>query len=452
MALLSRRTLVRALTAVAGGASLVACDHAPTAGNPQPQQGGALSFERAAALFRADQAGFFAPIDTSGACRVGGQGEQILLPPGFVQTAIASEPAFPGNPDMNTVNETGPFPGRFLYRTHELGNNAAVSVTDLATGQTSVLAQRVDYQRFDGIVWTPWGTILAAEETDPGTDPDVPQAKKGLVYEIDPQTGRTVARPAVGSRSHEGMRFDRDGNLYGISERNPGYIYKFVPDRRSDLSSGQLYALKIVQSLGDRTGWGVWVPLDRDQARIDSDSAAAAAGATGYDRPEDVETSESTGDDRRGDRMLYVAVTEEARVLAIDLKAFGGRERHGQVLVTDYVKAGVNAPADFEFPDNLALDTNGNLFITEDPGGSAASGKARGDDIWVGIFDPSNSGRAARTLRFASITDCEAEPTGIYFSKSGKTLFVNIQHRGGDGNDLAMAVQKIQPNFSIASE
>ena len=41
----------------------------------------------------------------------------------------------------------------------------------------------------------------------------------------------------------------------------------------------------------------------------------------------------------------------------------------------------MNAPADFDLPDNLALDKEGNLFITEDPGGGAPT-KTRGDDVW----------------------------------------------------------------------
>ncbi len=41
---------------------------------------------------------------------------------------------------------------------------------------------------------------------------------------------------------------------------------------------------------------------------------------------------------------------------------------------------------------------------------------------------------AARSLpieRFLTITDCDAEPTGIYLSPTGRSLFVNVQHRGG---------------------
>jgi len=47
---------------------------------------------------------------------------------------------------------------------------------------------------------------------------------------------------------------------------------------------------------------------------------------------------------------------------------------------------------------------------------------------------------AASVLRFATLTDCDAEPTGIYFDLKRSRLFVNIQHRGGDHLDKTMAV------------
>lgn len=55
--------------------------------------------------------------------------------------------------------------------------------------------------------------------------------------------------------------------------------------------------------------------------------------------------------------------------------------------------------------------------------------------------DHGSSGVAASVARFATLTDCDAEPTGIYFGKRGATtLFVNIQHRGGDGLDKSLAI------------
>jgi sugar lactone lactonase YvrE len=376
----------------------------------------------------------FKPLAASAPCTPGGNASQpFVLPNGFSQTIIASEPQFPDLPDMNTLNETGPNSGRFLYRTHETGSNGAVTVTDLLSGVTSTLVQSPSYARLDGIVWTPWGTILFAEERT-----------GGLVHEVDPATGVAIPRPAIGRKSHEGMRFDPQGNLYTISETFPGYIFKFTPDKRGDLSSGKSFALKIVSPTGDRTGEAEWVELEQAQVEVDANVAAAAAGATGYNRPEDVEIATSTGNNRGGANILYVAITgrpDDNRVIAIDLREPKGGQDHLTAFVYDYVKIGSNAPADFEMPDNLALDKNGNLYITEDPGTAASTG--RGDDIWVAV--PASGGPhlpASSVVKFASLTDCNAEPTGIYFDLTGKTLFVNAQHRGGDGRDKSVAITR----------
>jgi secreted PhoX family phosphatase len=376
----------------------------------------------------------FEPLPTSATCTPGGNASQpFVLPGGYSQTIVASEPQFPDVPDMNTLNENGPQAGRFLYRTHETGSNGAVSVTDLLTGATSILVQSASFGRLDGIVWTPWGTILFAEER-----------AGGLVYEVDPANGVAIPHPAIGRKSHEGMRFDPQGNLYTISESFPGYIFKFTPDKRGDLSSGQSFALKIVSPTGDRTGEAEWVELNQAQVEVNAEVAAAAVGATGYNRPEDVEIATSTGNNRGGANILYVAVTgrpDDNRIIAIDLREPNGGNNHSTAFVYDYVKLGLNAPADFEMPDNLALDKNGNLYITEDPATAPSTG--RGDDIWVAV--PAAGGQhlpASSVVRFASLTDCSAEPTGIYFDLSGKTLFVNAQHRGGDGRDKSVAITR----------
>lgn len=431
---------------------LVACapDSGPGPDSAAPFEEAGLALDRAPA----GQALPFTPIPTSASCVAGGLAEQVILPVGYLPSLVAIEgPASPDLPDMMTVNETGHRSGRYLYRAHETGSNSAVTVTDLETGVTSILAQRADWERFDGISWTPWGTIVVAEEvtTSAIKDPALPAAVGGHVYEIDPATGAATLLPAVGARSHEGLRFDRDGNLYGISETGPGYIYRFVPTRRGDLSSGKLYALRIVEDAGDRTGWAEWVLLDGPASELNSIAEAAAKGATGYSRPEDVEIGTSTGNDRRGNNILYVALTGENRVIAIDLKAGG---RNGKAYVSDYVRNGVNAPTDFIFPDNLALDNSGNLYITEDPGGTASSGKTLGDDVWFAPYNPASARTALPAERFLTVTDCDAEPTGIYLSPSNKTLFVNIQHRGGsDPRDMTLAIRKYSStNFLRAVE
>src|SRR5262245_5546159 len=286
----------------------------------------------------------FEPLATSAPCTGGGNASQpFLLPDGYSQSVIASQPQFADLPDMHTLNENGPQAGRFLYRTHEVGINGSVSVTDVWTGETTTLAQQAGWRRLDGIAWSPWGSLLIAEETG-----------GGLVYELDPTTGAATARPAIGRKSHEGMRFDPQGNLYSISETSPGYIFKFIPDTSGDLSSGQSYALKITVPTGDRTGEAEWVKLNQAQVEVNADVAAAAAGATGYNRPEDVETATSTGNNRGGSNTLYVAVTGagDNRILAVDLREPKGGQAHETAFVYDYVKIGLNAPVDFEMPDN----------------------------------------------------------------------------------------------------
>ena len=430
----------RARIALAGLGLALACTDSPTqlvTSHPQPSFStipGTGSFSN------------FEPISASAVCVAPpvtlfdfGTYKPFVIADGYTQAILADEigdfapvAGAGGNlPDMVTLNETGPHSGRYLYLTHEVSSNGAVTVLDLLTGVSTLVDQQSHYEALDGIVWSPWGTLLFAEERIIASlkDPRVPNAVGGLVYEYDPATRSTRPLPAVGARSHEGLRFDPQGNLYGISESTPGVtgsgaIYKFVPDRRGDLSSGQLYALKVLDA--SRTGPAVWVPLNRQAVQIDSDNEAIEAGATGWGRPEDLELAGSTGNNPGGAQVMYVASTSEDLILRIELKG-------DQAFVSNYVQGGVNAIG-FEDPDNVALDPQGNLWITED--------RAAGD-IWMARGASGNGILPAEVVRFASLSDCAAEPTGIYFDKNGKTLFVNVQHAGGTfANDLTLAITR----------
>jgi len=371
------------------------------------------------------------------------------LPEGYTQSVVSDETDLniydAGRSDMNdmlTVNETGPMAGRFLYRTHEVPDapeGGAVSVIDLQTGNTSILVQDPTWRMIDGLRWTPWGTLLFAEEIPGGRFFE-------FVLNDDRISGTLHQRDAVGRLAHEGIGIDRHGNLYVVDEWRGltsscgnitpcgGGIYKFVPDNYGDLSSGQLYVLKIVD--GDTfegTGQAAWVgPVDSLNARED----AARQGGQHYQRPEDIEI---IGD------ILYVAVTEGTpdedgnelyggRVLAIDLET---------LRVSDYVKPGVNVPVEagrpgdenfqtgLKHPDNLAQTPDGKLMIVEDnvPG-----------DIWIA----SGTGPVAeKVILFGSLSDPEAEGTGIYFSPLDlTTLYVNVQHSKKPDGDATWAIRK----------
>jgi secreted PhoX family phosphatase len=385
-----------------------------------------------------------------------------VVPKGFKQWVVSDETSlniYDGDRDdwhdMNTVNETGPMKGRFMYRTHELRSpdnqpeGGSVSVVDLKTGKTRLLVQDPSYNALDGICWTPWGSVLFAEEVTGGRLLEI-------FLEDDLMTAKAVVdRPAVGRLAHEGIDLDRDGNLYMVDEHRGrtsgcngavpcgGGVYKFVPDVAGDLSSGSLYALKVKGA--DGVGQGEWVgPIDALTAR----ESGTAAGGQSYQRPEDVEVIGST---------LYVAITEgpsdtktdsgstlvftselyEGRVIAIDLRT---------MVVANFVKPGVNAPVEigkpgevghqtgFDSVDNLAEAPNGDLVMIEDNTPS---------DIWFASQVTNEYGASRYVSLFASLTDPGAEGTGIYFSpEDPDTLYVNIQHSAADDGDGTWAISR----------
>ncbi len=379
-----------------------------------------------------------------------------VIPKGYKQYIVSDESnldIYPNSPDlndMNTVNETGKHAGRYLYRTHEVRPGTdpylggAVSVVDLKTGNARVLAQRTDWEALDGLVWTPWQTLLFAEETITSQipDPEAPNAQSGLLYEMifardNPTKVEAIkVRPLLGSLSHEGIEIDEEGNVYVIDEDRTGSIYKFVPENYGDLSSGQLYALRVKN--GGKTGDAEWVALDMNQVQISARVAAQAVNATPFCRPEDLE---------RIGRTLYAALTCEdatnaantdgpGAVLAIKLSAVPK--------VSYFVQPGINVPFEvrptnttpgvtgFRRPDNLANGPDGKLWIVEDNDNS---------DIWVALPDDDGDGYSDGVHLFASLKDQSAEGTGIYFGKDPHTLYVNIQH-SGTGNDKTMAITR----------
>jgi secreted PhoX family phosphatase len=158
---------------------------------------------------------------------------------------------------------------------------------------------------------------------------------------------------------------------------------------------------------------------------VNSDAAAIAAGATGWGRPEDIEISTSSGG-TKGGNVMYVAMTSEDLVIRVELSG-------DEAYVSNFVKEGMNVTG-LNNPDNLAIDNQGNVYVVEDDGPG---------EIFVARTRTGNERVAEDVALFASLADCSAEPTGLYFDRNGKTAWVHIQHAGGVlKNDLLVAITR----------
>jgi secreted PhoX family phosphatase len=98
--------------------------------------------------------------------------------------------------------------------------------------------------------------------------------------------------------------------------------------------------------------------------------------------------------------------------------------------------------------DNVAFQPHtGNLVVLEDGPTSiitATGEQPRGNDLWICLPDGADDDTLSDgCVRFASVRDTSAEPTGFIFLGSGRSAFVNIQHRAvndaaGAGNHGAL--------------
>jgi len=345
------------------------------------------------------------------------------------------------NWDMITLNENGPSAGRYLFNPYETGT-AGVRRLDLTTGNAvSIVAPgTLGFVSGDASRWTPFGTYLTGEESW-GTG-----STKGRLFEVTNPlapvgTVNFVARNVIPRVSHEGLSFDSSNNMYFVDELNGGKIYKYVSQTPQNggtyFGAGQTFVLKTNTAGFEATGAASWVPItDVNGAAlnaawnvtigsdtvVDGRLAAAAVGATGFNRPEDMEI-QTRGD---GSQILYFNATDTHKTFSIklangntaDVQLFASRN-------TIDVATGVAVGNPFTNPDNLAIDSEGNIYIVEDqPGGVA--------DIWFAL-DVDDDGIAESVGRWASMSTLGAEPTGLYFDPfNSNRAYVNVQHANSD--------------------
>ena len=410
----------------------------------------------------------------------------FTIPQNYKQEFIANRKtlnaALGGDP--NSTGEVGAFPpsfrnwdmidfggenAEFIFIPHEVqiandDGGAGVSRYNRDTGEVVILLEgnrsgiadndptdgwdheNDDFTGLDPAVMTPAGTLLTGEEWGFGG---------GRLFELANPTTTTSPTDAnwrwltsIPSVSHEGLKFDKDGNLYFVDENSSGSIYKFEPKVANDYSVGSTSVL-VVEGGGvdGAVGNAIWVPITdiNNNALTIADpfdynnrggrSAADEVDGTGYCRPEDMDIRKLPS----GKEMLYVASTCSNIVYSIelvdDINAVV-REFVNSDVTPDLIgnnPVGTGNPSDSTYglddPDNIAIDAAGNIFIIEDenPG-----------DIWQAV-DDNMDGVAEYVALFASLGKYSSEPTGFIIDpRDPFTWLVAIQHPSAFENNDAL--------------
>jgi hypothetical protein len=337
--------------------------------------------------------------------------------------AFATQTKVPSENDMIAFSPDG----QFLFTVAETGSNGAVTKVNLQTGAKTILSQRADWNRLDPIKWyAPAGVLLIGEE----------DGANGSMWQVDPVTGTASELMWLGKMSHEGVAFGNDGAIWLGDENHRGAIYKAVPTSASDLTQGGTLSAMV-----DGVGF---FSVRADHAIDD----AFNGGASLFDRPEDF--------DQRNGRIYFTATEPQDDADASSSPGHPVRvggvysvNDTGTPSVQQFVA--LNDPATgalheqvngLQFPDNLAFDRKGNLWIHEDiPDDIQATPtnvhskqyRDMQDELWVALPDNNGDGASDGVYKFANMgnsataTPCQNEWTGGAFLDNG-TFFVNQQH------------------------
>jgi uncharacterized protein len=316
--------------------------------------------------------------------------------------------------------------------------------------------------------WYAWGKFH--DRFNVTKEPNEPN-RFGWVVEIDPFDPNSTPkkRTALGRAKHEGAAgiINSDGRyvVYSGDDERFDYVYRFVTTARVDRANREANRdilddglLSVARYNAD--GTLDWLPLVHGEGPLTAANGFASQadvlielrragdllGATKMDRPEDVEANPVT-------QKVYVILTNNGnrkpeQIDAANPRAVnhfghiiemippGGDHAAAQFRWEMLVKCGNPSIADvgasfsagtsnngwFGMPDNLAVDSQGRLWIATD--GQAKSTTGRADGLW-GI---ETEGPARGTSRHFYRVPLGAELCGPCFTPDDETLFVAVQH------------------------
>ncbi|WP_288375513.1 alkaline phosphatase PhoX [uncultured Chryseobacterium sp.] len=357
---------------------------------------------------------------TEGGGLVGGQNDFT----GYVAKAGSSTNGYlsvnhetnPGGVTMAEINYNA------TSKLWQLTKSRAVSFSDPSLVQT--------IRNCSGGV-TPWGTIVTAEESVTSNDVNADGYKDyGWLVEIDPATAQVISKNPDGSKgklwqmgimNHENVVVNSAGTIaYYGEDGGTHMVYKYVLDTPNDLSSGNLYVLKLDQGLtaaGDPVGttatW-VQVPNKTKADQNNTNTNAQSVGGTKFNGVEDVDISPLDG------KISYTAKgldrvyrLQDNGTTASQVETFVGG---GSTVYSFNTAQGIKSEAWGDGNDNLTFDELGNLWVLQDGGKNY---------IWV--IAPDHTQANPKVRLFASMP-AGAEPTGLTFTPDHKFGFFSIQH------------------------
>ena len=277
---------------------------------------------------------------------------------------------------------------------------------------------------------TPWGTIVTAEEQTTSSDVNADGMKDyGWLVEINPATAQVISLNTDGSKgklwqmgimNHENVVINNAGTVaYYGEDGGTHMMYKYVMDTPNNLSSGDLYVLKLDQGLsnGDpvaTTATWVQVPNKTKADQNNTPALAQSVGGTSFNGVEDVEISPIDGKvyfTAKGLNKVYRL--QDNGTTASQVETFVGG------LSTTYsfdTPQGTKTEAWGDGNDNLTFDELGNLWVLQDGGKNY---------IWV--IAPDHTQANPKVRLFASMP-AGSEPTGLTFTPDHKFGFFSIQH------------------------
>ncbi|WP_137903975.1 alkaline phosphatase PhoX [Chryseobacterium sp. 2VB] len=278
---------------------------------------------------------------------------------------------------------------------------------------------------------TPWGTVVTAEESVTSNDVNNDGYKDyGWLVEIDPATAQVISKNPNGTKgklwqmgimNHENVVINNAGTIaYYGEDGGTHLVYKYVMDTPNDLSSGNLYVLKLDQGLtaaGDPAGTtATWIQVP-NKTKVDQNNTntnALSLGGTKFNGVEDVDISPLDGKiyfTAKGLDRVYRL--QDNGTTASQVETFVG----GSSSVYSFNTAqGMKSEAWGDGNDNLTFDELGNLWVLQDGGKNY---------IW--IIAPDHTQTNPKVRLFASMP-AGSEPTGLTFTPDHKFGFFSIQH------------------------